>query len=47
MALIDDDLRGEIEASGYYVGGYSLGRAHTAFVSVIDAQERRSTSRRR
>jgi hypothetical protein len=41
MKLIDDDLKGEIAISGYYVGGYSLGGAHTAFVSLIDAQEKR------
>ena len=41
MALIDGALAGEIGVSGYYVGGYSLGGTHAAFVSELDSRERR------
>jgi hypothetical protein len=41
MGLIDDELRDEMEVSGYEVGGYSLGGTHSAFVSYIDEQAKR------
>jgi hypothetical protein len=41
MRLIRDDLADEVGVSGYYVGGYSLGGTHTAYVSRLDARERR------
>jgi hypothetical protein len=41
MALISVDLAGEIDVSGYYLGGYSLGGTHAAFVSELDSRERR------
>lgn len=41
MGMIDDQLRGEIEPAGYYVGGYSLGGANAAYVSWLDERERR------
>ena len=41
MALIAGDLAAEIDVSGYYVGGYSLGGTHAAFVSELDSRERR------
>jgi hypothetical protein len=41
MGMIDGQLRSEIEISGYYVGGYSLGGTHSAVVSYLDARERR------
>ena len=47
MGMIAGQLQGEIGITDYYVGGYSLGGTHAAFVSELDAQEKRSTSRRR
>ena len=41
MGMIADDLAGEIGITDYYVGGYSLGGTHAAFVSELDAQEKR------
>ncbi len=41
MGMIADDLKDEIGITDYYVGGYSLGGTHTAYVSYIDAQEKR------
>jgi hypothetical protein len=41
MGMVDERLRGEIEVSGYYVGGYSLGGTYSAVVSYLDARERR------
>jgi pimeloyl-ACP methyl ester carboxylesterase len=46
MGLIADDLADEIGISDYYVGGYSLGGTHTAYVSYIDAQEKRFNFRK-
>ena len=41
MGMIADDLADEIGISSYYVGGYSLGGTHAAFVSELDAREKR------
>jgi Alpha/beta hydrolase family len=41
MGMIDDQLRAEIQVSGYYVAGYSLGGTHSAVVSYIDEREKR------
>ena len=41
MGMIADQLKGEIGISGYYVGGYSLGGTHTAYVSYVDSKEKR------
>ena len=41
MDMIADDLADEIGISSYYVGGYSLGGTHAAFVSELDAREKR------
>lgn len=41
MNTIAGQLSGEIGISGYYVGGYSLGGTHTAYVSNIDTKEKR------
>ena len=41
MGMIASDLAGEIAVSDYYVGGYSLGGAYTAFVSLLDSKQRR------
>ena len=38
MGMIADDLKDEIGITDYYVGGYSLGGTHTAYVSYVDAQ---------
>jgi hypothetical protein len=46
MGLITTQLAGELDVSGYYVGGYSLGGTHAAFVSELDARERRFNFRR-
>lgn len=46
MDLIANDLAGEIDASAYYVGGYSLGGTHAAFVSELDSRARRFAFRR-
>jgi pimeloyl-ACP methyl ester carboxylesterase len=46
MDLIADDLADEIGITDFYVGGYSLGGTHTAYVSYIDAQEKRFDFRR-
>ncbi len=40
MDMIADDLADEIGISSYYVGGYSLGGTHAAFVSELDAREK-------
>lgn len=36
MRMIDADLKREIEPTGYYVLGFSLGGTHTGFVSELD-----------
>jgi hypothetical protein len=41
MGMIADDLADEIGVSDYYVGGYSLGGTHTAFVSELDSRQKR------
>jgi hypothetical protein len=41
MAMIASDLAGEIAVSDYYVGGYSLGGTHAAFISLLDSKEKR------
>ena len=46
MGLITTRLAGELDVSGFYVGGYSLGGTHTAFVSELDSRERRFNFRR-
>lgn len=46
MGLITTQLAGELDVSGYYVGGYSLGGTHAAFVSELDSRERRFNFRR-
>ena len=46
MGLITTQLAGELDVAGFYVGGYSLGGTHTAFVSELDSRERRFNFRR-
>ena len=46
MGLITTQLAGELDVSGYYVGGYSLGGTHAAFVSELDSREHRFDFRR-
>ena len=41
MGMIASDLAQEIAVSDYYVGGYSLGGTHAAFVSLLDSKEKR------
>jgi hypothetical protein len=41
MGMIASDLADEIAVSDFYVGGYSLGGTHTAFVSLLDRREKR------
>lgn len=41
MSLIADELRPELQITSFQVGGYSLGGAHAAFVSLLDERERR------
>ena len=41
MTMIAADLADEITVSGHYLGGYSLGGTHTAFVGDLDRRERR------
>ena len=41
MSMIASDLAQEIAVSDYYVGGYSLGGTHAAFVSLLDSKEKR------
>ncbi|MGE3294606.1 MAG: alpha/beta hydrolase [Geminicoccaceae bacterium] len=46
MDLIATQLAGEIDPTGYYLGGYSLGGTHAAFVSELDSRVRRFAFRR-
>ena len=46
MGMIAGQLQGEIGITDYYVGGYSLGGTHAAFVSRLDAQEKRLNFKR-
>jgi hypothetical protein len=46
MGMIADQLHGEIGVTDYYVGGYSLGGTHAAFVSRLDAREKRLNFKR-
>jgi pimeloyl-ACP methyl ester carboxylesterase len=41
MTMIAADLADEITVAGHYLGGYSLGGTHTAFVNELDRRERR------
>lgn len=41
MGQIADELASEVDIAGYFLGGYSLGGAHAAFVSQIDDERRR------
>lgn len=41
MVRIRDEVRGEVAVGGTYVGGYSLGGTHAAFVSQVDEREGR------
>lgn len=41
MRMIAEELEGQVEVDGYYLGGYSLGGTHAAFVSWLDDQEGR------
>ena len=46
MGTIAGQLQNEIDVTDYYVGGYSLGGTHAAFVSRLDAQEKRLNFKR-
>ncbi len=46
MGLIATGLAGELDVSGYYVGGYSLGGTHAAYVGELDSREHRFDFRR-
>ena len=46
MTMIAADLADEITISDFYVGGYSLGGTHAAFVGDVDSKEQRLNFRK-
>ena len=39
-----NEVKGDIEVSSFYLGGYSLGATQAAFVAKLDEERRRSST---